>query len=152
MFYLDCSSLHLASSQFQLGSSRGHVFITYSLAASSSLCFPPSWFSQTPSLGTQEPHLSLFCPAIGWRHLYLTNRFKLRSKVTLGILEDFLLAEATRPWGSVFSITTHSNRPNLHTIHCCRWFAAPLNVFISVAVTAAREQCQGRKIYSASLF
>jgi hypothetical protein len=29
-----------------------------------------------------KPNLPLFCPALGWSHLYSTNSFKLRSKVT----------------------------------------------------------------------
>jgi hypothetical protein len=32
--------------------------------------------------GKLKAHLLLFCPAIGCRHFYSTNSFKLRSKVT----------------------------------------------------------------------
>ena len=50
--------------------------------------------------------LILSCPAIGCWHLYLTNSFKLRSKITLcaWILSSLWV---TKPWGPVFSIILH---------------------------------------------
>ena len=94
------------------------TLVSYSLSTFSllSLCGPAS----DPKPGGSKPCLSLFCPAIGCRHLYSTNSFKLRSKFTYHILVYMRISwclEATRPWGPVFIITVHSNRPSLSNFH-----------------------------------
>jgi hypothetical protein len=70
--------------------------------------------SPEPKSRNPKPYLCLFCPTIGYQHLYLTNSFKLVSKVTLcRWILSFL--GATRPWGPVFIFITHIKRSNLNS-------------------------------------
>jgi hypothetical protein len=65
----------------------------------------PQWSPQTPSPGT--PNLCLFCPDVGFQHLYLTNSFKLRSKVTLYCVES-LIPESNQALGaSIYHYNTY---------------------------------------------
>lgn len=71
-----------------------------------------------PSLGTPNPCLSQFCPAIDCRHLYSPIRDNLGEETRLQsswvYVQILLSLGATRPWGPVFSIIIPSKRPNLH--------------------------------------
>lgn len=70
--------------------------------------------SSDPKPRNPKPCLCLFCPAIGCRHHYLTNSFKLGSKVTLHVW-ILCFPGATRPWRRVFIITKLIKRSNLNS-------------------------------------
>lgn len=86
-------------------------------------CGPP----QTHSPGIETPATSLFCPTIGCRHLYSSNRFKLKSKVTqhhLVYVKISLSLWATRPWGggSIYYYKTEQPTKPQHLLFgiCCK--------------------------------
>lgn len=64
----------------------------------------------------KKPYLSQFCPAIDCRHLCLSIRNNLgaRTHSVICIYVWTLVSGATRSWRPVFSIATHSNRPNIN--------------------------------------
>lgn len=65
------------------------------------------WSSHRPQAREPKPHLPPFRPAIGCGHLYSTNSFKLRSKVTQPRLVSVRISSSlgNQTWGPVFSIT-----------------------------------------------
>lgn len=114
----------------QLASTHSHGLMIHLPHGVFSSLLSPRGLSPDPKPQEQKPHLPLLCPAIGCRHLYSTNSFILRSRVTYHHLEFVRISSFLRQpdLGGEY-LTIHyiiitliiSKRSNLiiHILHMC---------------------------------
>lgn len=76
--------------------------------------------------------LLLFCPALGYKHLYSADSFLTMEQgytASFGVWTDLLILRATRPWGPMFS-KSHLAKVKTSTImtpYCLTHTASPWN-------------------------